>query len=271
MDTRDLQARLNSLGYPLVVDGIAGSRTDAAVRRFQRDHGLAVDGIVGPKTVAALNPADIPPLGARKMSPAGVKALADREGRRLTAYRDTKGILTVGIGHTSMAGAPTVYEGLTITSAQCDEIFARDIAKYEATVNEAIKRPIGQNQFDACVSLCYNIGQEGFKGSTIVKRINNGDMYGAAEAFLMWNKPAEIQKRRAGERLQFLKDVLTTHTLAAPLPPPDVEAPYSPPLPGEPGYVPPEKPGLHPVAFWTSIGGVVVAGVAFAGKALGWW
>jgi lysozyme len=106
-----------------------------------------------------------------------------------------------------MAGAPTVYEGLTITSAQCDEIFARDIAKYEATVNEAIKRPIGQNQFDACVSLCYNIGQEGFKGSTIVKRINNGDMYGAAEAFLMWNKPAEIQKRRAGERLQFLKDL----------------------------------------------------------------
>jgi putative chitinase len=57
----------------------------------------------------------------------------------------------------------------------------------------------------------------------------------------------------------------------APPPPPDVEAPYSPPLPGEPGYVPPEKPGLHPAAFWTSVGGVVAAGVAFAGKALGWW
>lgn len=229
MDTRDIQTRLNQLGYgPLAVDGIAGSRTEAAVRRFQRDHGLVVDGIVGPKTVAALiADEETLPDGPRKTSPAGIKALADREGRRLTAYRDTKGVLTIGVGHTSSAGPPTVYEGLTISNMQCDEIFARDLAKYEFTVDEVIKRPITQDQFDALVSLCYNIGQSGFAGSTVVKRINSGDMYGAAEAFMLWNKPPEIIGRRNSERLQFLKGIAPMFVA----PPPDVEPPSAPESP----------------------------------------
>ena len=50
----DLQSRLNALGAHLKVDGIFGPKTLAAVREFQRSHGLKVDGLVGPKTTAAL-------------------------------------------------------------------------------------------------------------------------------------------------------------------------------------------------------------------------
>lgn len=49
-----LQRDLTRLGYPLAADGIFGDKTDAAVRRFQRDHNLTVDGIVGPRTKAAI-------------------------------------------------------------------------------------------------------------------------------------------------------------------------------------------------------------------------
>jgi len=139
-----------------------------------------------------------------KTSKAGLKTLEAREGVRLKAYKDSVGIWTIGVGHTSMAGPPVVTPKLTITSAECDEIFARDIAKYEATVNSAVKVQISQTEFDALVSLCFNIGQGGFARSTVVKRLNTGDRAGAAKAFLMWNKPKEIIGRRTGEMRQFL-------------------------------------------------------------------
>lgn len=53
--TRLLQARLSWAGYPLTLDGVAGAKTDAAIRRYQREHGLAADGVVGPKTRKKVN------------------------------------------------------------------------------------------------------------------------------------------------------------------------------------------------------------------------
>jgi lysozyme len=142
-----------------------------------------------------------------KTSPAGRKVLAEREGRRLKAYRDSAGVWTIGIGHTSMAGPPRVTPGLTVTDAECDAIFARDLVSYEAAVTKAVKVPMDQHEFDALVSLCYNIGPAGLARSTVVRRLNAGDRRGAGEAFLMWNKPAEIRGRRRGERAQFLGQV----------------------------------------------------------------
>jgi lysozyme len=140
-----------------------------------------------------------------RMSRPGLQALATREGRRLKAYLDTKGILTIGCGHTSAAGEPTVTAGMTITRAVCDAIFARDISKFEDAVNRSVKVPLSQGEFDALVSICFNIGTGAFVKSSIVKRLNAGDRAGAAAAILMWNKPKEIMGRRKAEHDQFLK------------------------------------------------------------------
>lgn len=141
-----------------------------------------------------------------KTSPEGRRLIIQREGFRLKAYLDTKGIPTIGVGHTSMAGPPHVTMGMTITKQQVDEILTRDLKQFESAVNDAVRVPLTQNQFDACVSLAFNIGAGGFTHSTVVKRLNQRNYRGAADAFLLWNKPPEIIPRRRGERQQFLRD-----------------------------------------------------------------
>jgi lysozyme len=139
-----------------------------------------------------------------KLSKAGRKLLVAREGVRLKAYKDSVGVWTIGIGHTSAAGPPAVTSRLAITAAECDEVFARDIVKYEQAVEKALKVEVTQQEFDALVSLCYNIGPVGFARSSVVKRLNVGNREGAAEAFMMWNKPKEIIGRRSAEMRQFI-------------------------------------------------------------------
>ena len=158
-------------------------------------------------------------------SEAGVKLLMDREGVRTKAYKDSVGVWTIGVGHTAAAGPPDPRAGLTITRAQALALLANDLKSYEAAVNTAVKRPLTQNQFDACVSLCFNIGQGGFKKSTVVKRINAGDMRGAADAFMMWVKPPELRGRRAAEKLQFLTPYKSS---TAPRPAPPAPRPADP-------------------------------------------
>lgn len=144
-------------------------------------------------------------LGRSKlvMSPDGRGKLMSREGLRLVAYKDTKGIWTIGVGHTAAAGPPIPKAGMKITFEQCEEIFSRDLAAYEATVNDCVGVRLSQGEFDALVSLCFNIGQAAFRNSTVVKRLNAGDRKGAAEAILMWSKPPEILGRRKTEYRQF--------------------------------------------------------------------
>lgn len=149
-----------------------------------------------------------------KTSAAGRAAIAQREGNRLKAYRDTKGIWTIGVGHTAAAGEPRPKAGLIISAKQSDDILERDLADVERAVNSAVKVPVTQNQFDAMVSLAFNIGAGGFKRSTVVKRLNAGDVAGAGEAFMMWNKPPEIIGRRRTERKQFLSGGAKSATLA---------------------------------------------------------
>ena len=142
----------------------------------------------------------------RTTSPAGRAALMQREGCRLTAYKDTVDVWTIGVGHSANAPTPpSVREGLTITAAQADEILTRDLVVFEKCVNAAdLKGRLSQNAFDASVSLCFNIGIGAFGKSTVARLIASGDMQGAADAFLMWSKPAVLESRRKAERAQFL-------------------------------------------------------------------
>lgn len=139
----------------------------------------------------------------------GSAALIAREAVKTRAYKDSVGVWTIGVGHTSAAGPPKVTPGLVITQVEAMEIFTRDLAKYEATVDASVKVPLADHERDALVSICYNIGQGGFANSTFLKRLNAGDRAGCAEAIMAWKKPAEIISRRAGERDQFLTDYAT--------------------------------------------------------------
>ena len=137
------------------------------------------------------------------MTDRGRQLLTDREGKRLNAYRDTKGIPTIGVGHTSAAGPPDVQMGMTITDQQCDEILMRDLGKFEAVLDEALDVPVEDHEYDALLSIMFNVGQQ-FATSTAIKRLNAGDRPGCADAIMMWNKPPEIIGRRKTEQRQFL-------------------------------------------------------------------
>lgn len=197
--TRDeILSRLTDLGFDPYTE---------AVKAFQRSRGLTADGIVGPITTKALQ-ADAD-SGEMKTSAKGRKLLSEREGVRLKAYQDSVNIWTIGVGHTSAAGAPHVVPGMTITAAECDEILSRDLAKFEKSVLDAVTVPLAQHEFDALVSFAFNVGSGAFRGSELLKKLNSGDRKGAADEFRDWTKAGGkrlqgLVNRREGERAQFL-------------------------------------------------------------------
>lgn len=139
-----------------------------------------------------------------KISPHGIATIASYEGLRLTAYQDVADVWTIGYGHTL-----GVQEGDTITHAEADAMLANDVGERAREVSAAIKVPVTQNQFDACVCLAYNIGVGAFKGSTLLRLLNSGDYVGAALQFPRWDKAggvsvAGLTKRRLGEQMMFL-------------------------------------------------------------------
>ncbi|KAB1068141.1 lysozyme [Methylobacterium planeticum] len=140
----------------------------------------------------------------------GRAALVGREALKTRAYKDSVGVWTIGGGHTSAAGAPAVSAGLTISEAEVLEIFGRDLVKFEAAVDQAVKVPLADHERDALVSICFNIGQGAFARSTFVKRLNAGDRAGCAEAIMAWKKPPEIVARRTAERDRFLTPYSTS-------------------------------------------------------------
>jgi len=141
---------------------------------------------------------------AMDISQDGLKALAGREGIKTLAYKDSVGVWTIGVGHTAAAGPPVPEAGMEISHEAALDLFKTDLRQYVAEVNRAVKIDCTQNQFDAMVSLCFNIGVGGFAGSSVVRDLNEGDLDCAAQAFLLWDHPEELLGRRRAEAAQFL-------------------------------------------------------------------
>jgi lysozyme len=138
------------------------------------------------------------------ISDAGIATLREREGCKLEAYQDSVGCWTIGVGHTAAAGEPIPCAGMTITQDEADDLLDEDLDAYEDCVNEVVAEPMTQSQYDAFVSICFNIGQTAFAQASFVASFNHGDSDGCASAILWWNKPPEIIPRRQGEYVQFL-------------------------------------------------------------------
>lgn len=101
-----------------------------------------------------------------KTSKEGIDFIKSFEKLRLQAYLCEANKLTIGYGHTR-----NVKIGQTCTVAEAEQMLAEDIAIAEKAVN-TIKQELTQNQYDSLVSLCFNIGNENFKTSTLYKKVN---------------------------------------------------------------------------------------------------
>jgi lysozyme len=109
-----------------------------------------------------------------KMSTEGMVFLAGVEGMALTKYLDSVNVHTISVGVTKsdipdLDSWPWTKE-LTIKEAM--DYFDKALTKYVNAVNKALRVPVRQHQFDALVSICFNIGTSGMANSTFMKRIN---------------------------------------------------------------------------------------------------
>lgn len=140
----------------------------------------------------------------------GRNRIRGREGEILHAYLDTKKIPTIGVGHTGFVDGQPVKIGMTITKEKSDILLMADLRTSENAVNSSLPATgIKQNQFDALVSLAFNIGSGAYVKSTVARLLKTGDIQGAGKAIMMWNKPAEIIGRRTTEYNQFFENSIT--------------------------------------------------------------
>jgi len=139
-----------------------------------------------------------------KMNAAGFSLIKLFEGLRLEAYQDSVGIWTIGYGHT--AG---VKQGQIITSQEAENLLMKDIASTESGVRKLVPGSCTDNQFSALVCFAFNVGVGNLSKSTLLKKFKAGDIAGAADEFLNWNKAGGkvlpgLTNRRVAERQLFI-------------------------------------------------------------------
>lgn len=145
------------------------------------------------------------PVAALALSAAALVGLVLHEGYTDKAVIPVPGdVPTLGFGTTE-----GVKMGDTITPPRALARALMDVQKFEGPVKACIKVPLAQYEYDAAMSLAYNIGTHAFCNSTVAKRFNAGDYAAACEAFLMWNKVKGVEVRgltvrRQAERKQCL-------------------------------------------------------------------
>lgn len=143
------------------------------------------------------------------MSKKGIDFLVNEEGMILKPYRDSVGIPTIGIGCTYYENGQRVkMTDPAITKDRAIGLFKNILSTYEKAVWSRTRDDINQNQFDALVSICFNIGVAGFRDSTLLKRVNkNPNDPTISAAFEMWKnangKPILLNRRKREARLYF--------------------------------------------------------------------
>jgi lysozyme len=131
----------------------------------------------------------------------GYHFIENEEGVVYHAYQDSRGIWTIGVGHTG----PDVHPGLVWTQAQVDAAFKINVREREEAINEGVHVALNQDEVNALASLVFNIGVGGFLNSTLLRDLNAGDYQKAADDFMMWVIPSELVGRRQRERALFLR------------------------------------------------------------------
>lgn len=132
--------------------------------------------------------------------------ISDFEGCRLSAYKCSAGVWTIGYGHTK-----GVREGDTCTEEQAKEWLIDDIRETQTLLAHYVNVPVSEGEFVALVSLAFNVGVGALMKSKLLRKLNSGDREGAAEEFLDFDlangKRIEgLTRRRKDEHDLFLQD-----------------------------------------------------------------
>ena len=151
-----------------------------------------------------------------KISDKGLKLIQEFEDFVSTPYQDSARVWTIGYGSTYYPNGKKVTKFDKPINRLYAETIQRNVIKndFEPVINELLKNEIEkgfitQNMFDAIISLTYNIGVNGFKRSSVLRLLKQGDKQNAADAFLLWNMAGGkvlrgLVKRREKERKLFL-------------------------------------------------------------------
>lgn len=128
-------------------------------------------------------------IAALALSAAGLLGIISSEGFTERAVIPVPGdVPTYGHGSTRKADGSPVRMGDTITRQQAAELVNKDASQFAAAIKRCVTVPLTQGEFDAYVSLTYNIGAGAFCKSTLVKRLNAGDYAGACAEIKRWDK-----------------------------------------------------------------------------------
>lgn len=134
-----------------------------------------------------------------------VPFIKEFEGCRLTPYRCSAGVLTIGYGHTGS----DVTEGMLISKIDAEKLLIDDLSRFQKELAPLVAVPIKEGQFIALMSFAFNLGINAFKRSTLRRELNAGNVQEAADEFLKWcnagGKPVEgLKRRRSAEMELFL-------------------------------------------------------------------
>lgn len=138
----------------------------------------------------------------------GLNLIKGYEGLRMSAHYAPTEQWTVGYGHTG-----TARHGMSVTEGDAERLLREDVKPIEQLIGDTVRAPLNQNEHDALVSLIFNIGEENWRRSTVLRKLNAGDKIGAANAFELWTKAFVnnelatldgLVRRRAAEKSLFL-------------------------------------------------------------------
>ena len=143
-----------------------------------------------------------------KVSNKGLELIKEFEGFSSVAYLCSAKKATIGYGNTFWEDGTPVKIGDQISKERAETLLKHVVDNFSVAVEVDIKIEVTQNQFDAMVSLAYNIGLGAFKNSTLLRQLNRGNFVGASQEFLRWDKSngkplPGLTRRREREKLLF--------------------------------------------------------------------